>query len=84
MGLSAEEFYSMTWGNFQRSLLGYIKRRWTVNRDIIAAIYDVNSKKRVKGEDIFPFGLTEKPEPPSEADRELMRIRHEHRMRHGT
>jgi hypothetical protein len=73
----------MTWGNFQRKLLGHIRRTWTVNREIIAAIYNTVSKKRITGEDVFPFGMSHIPEPMSEKDRELMRKIHEHRLKHG-
>jgi hypothetical protein len=84
MGLSAEEFYSMTWGNFNRQLLGHIRRAWVVNREIIAAIYSTATRKRVTGEDIFPFGAPQSPpEPPSKKDRELMKRIHEHRLKHG-
>lgn len=80
-----DEFYDMTWGNFQRRVLGYVRSKWTATRDIVAAIYDVNTKKnhKVRGEDVFPFGITTKrPDPPTEAEREVMRKRHEHRLKH--
>jgi hypothetical protein len=72
----------MTWGNFTRASLGYVKRSWVINREIVAAIFSTVSKKRVKGDDVFSFGITEIPDTPTEADREYMRIRHENRIRH--
>jgi len=80
LGLSVDEFYSMTWGNFQRKSLGYVKRSWVVNREIVAAILSTVSKRPVKGSDVFNFGITEreKPTAPTEEDRELMKRRYEH------
>jgi len=86
LGLSTDEFYSMTWGNFNRRVLGYVRNQWTGTRDIIAAVYDVMSKKghRVRAEDVFPFGITRDTEDtkPTDEDRKEMMRRHEHRIRH--
>ena len=79
--MRADEFYSMTWGNFQRYSIGFVKRQWVVNRELIAAIVNGYSKKRVTGEDIFPFGVTQKFEPPSEQDRDLMERVHKARLK---
>ena len=75
LGLSVDELNSMTWGNFQRHALGYIKRTWTVSREILAAVYSHGSGKPVKGEDVFPFGVTDVAPPPSKEDREYMKKR---------
>jgi hypothetical protein len=82
LGLGLEEFYSMTWGNFQRVSLGYIKRQWVVNRELLAAIVNGYAKEKVTGEQIFSFGITkEKPEAPTEDDRDYMAKRHEHTLK---
>ena len=81
--LSADEFYGMTWGNFQRRSLGWVKNKWLVQREVIAAIYSTGTRKKVTGEDIFPLAPSEPPTPPTKEDREMMRKRHEHRIKHG-
>ena len=68
----------MTWGNFQRASLGYIKRKWVVDREIIAAIVSGNSREAVRGEDVFPFGIKREADPPSKESREMMDKRFEH------
>ena len=75
--MGVDEYYSMTWGNFQRRALGAIKNRWVATREIIAAIETGNIRKRVTGEEVFPFGITAQKEDlrPTEEDRERMRIR---------
>lgn len=67
----------MTWGNFQRSAAGYIKRSWVVNREVISAIYNGPSKQKVKPSDIFDFGITERM-PNDTVNREYMKKRQEH------
>jgi hypothetical protein len=66
----------MTWGNFQRYALGYVKRIWIVNREIIAAI------RKIRGEDVFSFGTTDKEsKEPTPEDRDRMRLRHENTIK---
>jgi len=68
----------MTWGNFQRASLGYIKRSWVVGREVIAAIVGGRSRETIRGEDVFPFGLTRQEEAPSEESRAMMDKRYKH------
>ena len=80
--MDLKEFYSMTWGNFQRRSAGYIKSQWVVNREILAAIVNNYAKEKVTGDQIFSFGLVkEKPEAPTDDDREFMKKRHEHTLK---
>jgi hypothetical protein len=82
LGLGVDEFYSMTWGNFQRYALGYVKRSWVVNREIVAAIETTGGRKRVTGDEIFSFGVTEKQDTqPTPEDRERMRRRRENTVK---
>ena len=72
----------MTWGNFQRYALGYVKRSWVVNREIVAAIYTTGGRKRVTGDEIFSFGVTEKQDTqPTPEDRERIRKRRENTVK---
>ncbi len=77
IGLTLDEFYSMTLGNFTRRSLGYIKNQWATQREVISAIINQWSEDKVTGEMIFPFGQDKKKQPPTEADRAYMRKRHE-------
>lgn len=80
VGLSEEEFYSLTMGNFMRKSLGYIKNTWITQREVIAAVYSMFGGK-VKGRDVFSFGEGDRPDPPTEEDREYMRKRHENTLK---
>ncbi len=81
MGLTLDEFYSMTIGNFTRRSLGYVRNQWITQREVISAIINQWSEEKVTGEMIFPFGQGKKPEPPTKADREYMARRHENTLR---
>lgn len=56
-----------------------------MSREIIAAIINGYSKKAIKGEDIFPFGLKAKAEKPNEEDKEHIKKRQAdiNKRRHG-
>jgi len=84
LGLSVDEYYSMTMGNFVRRSLGFIKNQWVTQREVIAAVYSAFGGK-VTGEEIFPFGTAPPPAVPTEEDREYMKRRHENTLKllHG-
>lgn len=84
LGLSLDDYYSMTMGNFVRRSLGFIKNQWITQREVIAAVYSAFGGK-VTGEEIFPFGISKSVAVPTEEDREYMRIRHENTLKlmHG-
>jgi hypothetical protein len=82
LGLSCEEFYSMTLGNFVRRSLGHTRNTWVTQREVIAAIMGQWTQDKLTGETVFPFGLEKaKPDPPTEQDREYMRKRHENTLK---
>jgi hypothetical protein len=74
VGLLPDQFFDMTWANYNRYAYGFIKRQakdWEHTRTIVSMIYNANVGKRQdqkKPEQILPLwtdniGKPQKPKP---------------------
>lgn len=79
LGLSVDEYYAMTFGNFVRRVLGHTKNMWVTQRELIALVASFGGEP-VTGEDVFPFGVTVERERPTAEDREYMERRHQNTL----